>query len=205
MIEVPRKMRGKRFAHLEVHDFSIARGFTLVENLVAILVLALAVAAVTSTIVYVRTMFVGASSRNELQQLVENDLAAIRQANERFSCKSGICSVGTTDTSRNSYFPDIGTTGTLSSDDTTNIQRLNNLCRGLGINGSFTTATSTGGFASELATFLPTPDSRIARSLIPASSGQIFTLVYRDSATNQFLRAVSLVPTTTSWCPNDIQ
>jgi prepilin-type N-terminal cleavage/methylation domain-containing protein len=179
-------------------------GFSLIENLVAIMVLALAVAAVAATMVYARSMFVGASTRNELQQLVETDLAFIRQANERLSCKSGTCELVATDTTRSSYFPDIGSDGAVNSATTAVITKLNNLCRGLGIDNTYTSASSDGGFAWQLASSLPAANSRISRTMIRESRGQRYNLVYTEAKTGRFLRVVTLVPTTVSWCPNDL-
>ena len=187
-----------------MHREFIINGFTLVENLVAIMVLALAVAAVAATMVYVRSMFVGASSRNELQQLVENDLASIRQANERLSCKSGTCELVAADTTRSSYFPDIGSDGSVSTETAVAIAKLNNLCQGLGIDNNYSSANSNGGFAWQLNSRLPTADSRISRTMIRESRGQRYNLVYSEANTGKFLRVVTLVPTTVSWCPNNL-
>jgi prepilin-type N-terminal cleavage/methylation domain-containing protein len=171
------------------------RGFTLIESIVSMLVIAAAVAFTASLIFYSSNQFRRSAGLNELNELVESDLARVRTANDRLVCATGACVISGADPNRNAYFP------AQDANFATNRTFFNNLCVAAG--------GTTTGFANRMQALWLTPNpsasNRIARAVVLENGGHRYTLVYTDAATGDFLRQATLVPTTVAWCPNNIQ
>ena len=161
------------------------QGFSIVESLIGIAVLSIAAAVAASTFFASSTQFRSSSEINELQDLAEADLTAVRDANERLVCVNSSCSLSVENTDKNSYFP-IGAS---------NIAFFANLC---------TNRTMNGGFANQLSALLPSPNSRIVRTMARETQGHRYTVIYTSTAKGQFLRQATLIPTTVAWCPTTL-
>lgn len=168
------------------------QGFSLVENLMGILVLTVTVMAAAAIFAGTSQQFRSSSSINELQSIVETDLAYLREANERLTCASGSCSLASSNTNKDSYFPAVNASGALTSAQQTNLNYFISLC---------TNTTADGGFAKQLNDLLATPNSRIARTMTREATAHRYTVTYTDASTSRFLRQITLVPTTVAWCP----
>ena len=172
-----------------------SQGFTLVEIIVSMAIFAIAVMTAASIFGGTSKMIRSSQTNNEVARLVDEDLAYVIQSNERLTCTTGACALNTSDTNRNSYFPDVPTSGAPTSAQQNNIDYFVTTCT------STDTAT---GFAAILNNLLAAPsDLRISRTITPAplnNPSHLFTVTY-TSNTGQFLRQHHLIPTTVSWCP----
>lgn len=181
----------QRKQHLKV----AGQGFTLVEIIIAIAIFALAVMTTASIFGGTSKMIRDSKTNNELARLVDEDFAYVLQSNERLTCKANACVLNTSDTNRNSYFPDVPSSGAPTPTQQTNIDFFQAVCTSTDI------AT---GFASRLNSLIQPPsDSRITRTITSAplnGPSHLYTITYTNS-TGQLLRQNHLVPTTVSWCP----
>lgn len=171
-------------------------GFTFLEVLVAMLVLSIAalggVALINGSILQLRR----GGALNEINALIETDLAAVRTANDRLVCANGACSISADDLNSDEFFPAAAA----------DIPFFENLCSyRTGTAGSFTFA-ATSGFAEQLRTRLPAANARIARGFVVENEGHRYTLTYSSNGLGNdpqvgVLRQVTLTPATTAWCP----
>ena len=186
------------YSALQPRSAHQSNGFSLVELLLAVTIFATAVAVTATTFGGTATMIRNSKEKNELGGLIDNDLAYIMQSNERLTCKANTCVLSTSDTTRDSYFPDVSSSSAMSSTERTNITFFENLCK----------ATDTAsGFVARLKTLVSDPsDTRITRTITAApgnSPGHLYTVTY-STASGQFLRQIHLNPTTVAWCPGSI-
>lgn len=175
-----------------------AKGFSLVELLLAITIFATAAAVTATTFGGTATMLKNSKENNELGGLIDRDIAYIMKSNERLTCAENTCTISSADTTKNSYFPNVASSGTVSSAEQANITFFNNLC----------TATNTGnGFVAQLKTLVDNPsDTRITRTITAASENSpnhLYTVTYSTSS-GKFLRQIHLNPTTVAWCPGSV-
>ncbi len=174
-------------------------GFTLIEVLVATLILAVVsigtVAALNTSTRQLRR----SGDINELNALIESDLAVVRTANDRLVCNDATtgCIIAANDPGATGYFPNTA--------NQANIDFFVRLC-GYRVEASppndigiFNTAA---GFATQLVALLPAADARLQRNVNVEDGGHRYTVRYtRPGGDNTILRQVTLVPATASWCP----
>jgi prepilin-type N-terminal cleavage/methylation domain-containing protein len=191
------------------------QGFTLIEMLVAMAAISIAVAGSALLISSSTEEFRRSVGLNELNQLVESDIAAVRRANDRMVCPNGTCTIFGGDPSRSDYFPITASTAFCATPSTpdscltsTQITNRNFVWNPAG-GGLCRSTTTDGGFAFRLNGLLAGAaplNARLNRVMDRTvdPNGQLYTLIYTDSATGRFLRQISLVPAIYSWCPNDV-
>lgn len=171
------------------------QGFTLVEIIVSMAIFAIAVMTAASIFGGTSKMIRSSQTNNELARLVDEDLAYVMQSNERLTCTAGACALNTSDTNRNSYFPDVPSSGAPTVAQQNNVDFFETIC---------TSKNTAAGFAAKLNNLLAAPsDLRISRTITPAplnNPSHLFTVTY-TSNTGQFQRQHHLIPTTVSWCP----
>lgn len=174
--------------------FDLEEGFSLVELIVAIAVFATAVVVTATTFGGTSNMLKNSQQNNEINQAIDQDFAYVLRSNDRLTCNSGTCILADSDTDRNSYFPTVAGSGTVSSSQQANITFFEGICT--------STNTSTG-FAGRLSALLQPPDdSRIKRLILPApgnSPSHLYAIRYTRTD-DSFLRQNFLTPTTVSWC-----
>jgi prepilin-type N-terminal cleavage/methylation domain-containing protein len=200
------------------------QGFTLVEMLVAMASIAIAVAGSALLISSSTEQFRRSARLNELNQLVESDIAAVRRANDRMVCASSTCTIFAGDPTRANYFPITASTAfclNLNSPERnrnclTDAQRtIRNFVWDPGTDanpaggGLCRSTTSDGGFAFQLNSLLSAAaplNARLNRVMDRTidPNGQLYTLTYTEAGTGRYLRQISLVPAIFSWCPNDV-
>ncbi len=178
-------------------------GFTLLETIIALLLITITVLGSATVTNFATRQFRDSARLNELNALVETDLAEVRTANDRLICNNLAvttnCQIAGSDPDRNTFFPALGQANSIA-----NITSFNNLC-------AATTATT--GFANQFKSqYLdlnpPTsgPNNPIFRNVVLENGGHRYTVIYtRNSSTGPLIRQVTLVPTTVAWCPNQIQ
>lgn len=172
--------------------------FSLAEVLVAITAFAISVTGALSLYTFSTNNIKKSTSQGELNDLVDIDIARARQINENLVCNTGACSISTS-TTKDSYFPSVTTAGATSS-ELANIIFFNSKC------------ISPSGFSAALLTLpggipngpVVSAGSRISRQMIQEPTGHRYTLVYTETSSGKFLRQTTLVPTTVSWCPNQL-
>lgn len=180
-------------------------GFTLVEVLIGILILSVvSIGSVVAINVSTRNL-TRSSEINELNALIEADLAAVREANDRFVCNNGTCSISNADLTRDQYFPAIADSTSLTNTELENVRFFKRRCGSLSDAGTFDATESLGvAIVAALndAAQLPAPDPRIQREIATVGNSHRFRVSYissEDDAT--ILRQVTLLPSTVAWCP----
>lgn len=177
-------------------------GFNLVEILIASVILLISL--VGAVEISGRSGMIGflAGQRYEREAAIDEDLATIQRMNDRFTCVSGICRVlpdDEGDMDKNDYFPNpIGTDadgdGVAAAQESA-VENVQNRCR------------HTGGLdlATPLKTLLdalPQPTGLRRTITVDQPTGaHRYTVTYTDTATNEVMRQMSLVPTAVAWCP----
>ena len=199
---------GRRSASPEQDVVQAAGGFTLVELLVAAVLMALVVGG-TATIMLVSTRTSQRSGKQRLlESLINQDLAAIQDLNDRFTCCPGSCtatastitaavtsgSCATSTSGSQTYYSPVQASGSSSTAATT----------------TFEAACSAGTIATALATEFPSvPTAPTGTSLNRSSVSQVDTAAHRlqwsyTAAVNGrtvINRVVNLVPVAAAWCP----
>ncbi len=194
------------------HHRKHTQGFTLVETLVGLIIISLAVVSSVTLTNSSNVQFRRGERVNELNQLVEADIAAVRRANDRMVCNNATCTISGGDPTRSDYFPvttpvafcnNPNPDTCLSGGEITNRNFVWNPAGG----GLCRSSTPDGGFAFQLNGLLAAAaplNTRLARVMNRSADGQLYTLVYTEAANGRFLRQISLVPAIFSWCPNDV-
>lgn len=176
-------------------------GFTLVEVLVASVLMAVIGSALTFTLLSGSRSLFNAAEVNQLEEFVDKDLASIRETAFSMTCCSGNCTTdqstinaSTSCTSKisgtqNYYFPSQDGTSDSDTSQTT----------------SFKTACNGNGLITALVTQirLASPDAsvpaRITRTFdTSAANRHRLTVVY---SSNLLSKAYTLTPTVSAWCP----
>ena len=189
-------------------------GFTLVEMIVAMACISIAVVGSVALTSSSTEQFRRSARLNELNQLVESDISAVRRANDRMVCSTGSCTIfAGGDPARSDYFPITASTSFCSTPETpdvclttTQITNRNFVWNPAG-GGLCRSTTADGGFAFQLNTLLAAAaplNARLTRAMTRAADGQLYTLTYTEAGTGRFLRQITLVPAIFSWCPNDV-
>jgi prepilin-type N-terminal cleavage/methylation domain-containing protein len=184
-------------------------GFSLVELLVASVIMTIAVVGSVTLTQRSGATSSAASARYQQQSLVDADVARIRRLNDRFTCFSGTCtSAGTTDPGKNDYFPTpVGAAPNIIN--STAGDNFEALCRSTVLitqlvadigttppsaltsaGVTYTIDTSNQG-EQPLGSSPPNLQSNLHR----------YTVTYTSAASGEVLRRVTFVPTTVSWCP----
>lgn len=186
---------------------SRAQGFSLVEVLVALTAITISVLASLSLYTITTANTRKSTSLGELNDLVDADIAQARRINENLVCNTGSCSIVSSTTTKDSYFPTVTTSGATSS-EIINITFFNNKCisrdplHGPGLQYGFSEQIRT--LSGGLPDGVLASSSRISRRMLQEANGHRYTLIYTETGSGRFLRQVTLVPTTVSWCPNEI-
>jgi len=193
--------RASRFTPLRARHFRshAASGFTFVEVLVAIVILSLTTIGTVGVINSATGLVRRSGEINELNTLIESDIAAVRSANDRLVCLNGTCAIATTDPGAAGYFP-----------NTANQANVDFFVRLCGYRQESSPPTPEGifnasaGFVSQLMAkdLLPAVDSRLQRVVTAEDSGHRYTVRYiRAGGDTTILRQITLVPATVAWCP----
>lgn len=176
-----------------------ASGFTFVEVLVATVILSLATIGTVGVINSATGLVRRSGEINELNTLIESDIAAVRSANDRLVCLNGTCTIATTDPGAAGYFP-----------NTANQANVDFFVRLCGYRQETSPPTPEGifnasaGFVTQMMAniLLPPVDRRLQRVLTAEDSGHRYTVRYtRAGGDNTILRQITLVPATVAWCP----
>ena len=188
----------------------LTAGFNLVEVLIASVILLMSL--VGAVQISGRSGVIGilAAQRYEKEAAIDEDLARIQRMNDRFTCVSGSCGVvadGEGDMDKNDYFPD--PTGTDTDGDgvadaqESAVENFQNRCRyaiGLDLATPLKTLLDAlpqpAGLQRAVTVDVP-PRANVNN---PAGAHR-YTVTYTDTATNEVLRQMSLVPTAVAWCP----
>lgn len=181
---------------------STSSGFNLVEILIASVILLISL--VGAVEISGRSGMLGflAGQRYEREAAIDEDLAIIQRMNDRFTCVSGICRVlpdDEGDMDKNDYFPNpIGTDadgdGVADAQESA-VENVQNRCRHTG-GLDLVTPLKT------LLDALPQPAGLRRTITVDQPTGaHRYTVTYTDTATNEVMRQMSLVPTAVAWCP----
>jgi type II secretory pathway pseudopilin PulG len=170
-----------------------------VEVLVAIVILSLTTIGTVGVINSATGLVRRSGEINELNTLIESDIAAVRSANDRLVCLNGTCAIATTDPGAAGYFP-----------NTANQANVDFFVRLCGYRQEASPPTPEGifnasaGFVSQMMAknLLPAVDSRLQRVVTAEDSGHRYTVRYtRAGGDTTILRQITLVPATVAWCP----
>lgn len=164
-------------------------GFTLVEVLVAIVVVAIGVTGLATLTSITSSSQVALKSANSRGDAVAADIAEIQRINDRFTCASGTCLISSGDVNQNGYFP------SSSSAQTTFRVR----CAYQSNSDLVTTLAGLIPANSSASTRLA--DSGVTRSIDTANQGNAHRYTVTYTAGGQTLATLTLVPTTAAWCP----
>ena len=172
-----------------------ASGFSLVELLVAALIMA--ISSMGGTLLFGQATRQANAIRQTLQRQFEigNDLAVIRDHNDRYSCASGTCSVALSGDPPNQeqYVP-------------ADYAAFNDLCaKGLA-NGLITHINATAIPARLNTVFQVTRTAALDPTSVDDDDPTLSApphryLVTWRSADNRVIRQVQLIPTVAAWCP----
>ncbi len=184
-----------------------AGGFSLVELMVASVLLVVALTGTSVLFVESNRSSAAAETRYRQQALVDTDLARVRRLNDRYTCSSGSCtSLGSLELGKNDFFPP--PTSTAANGNSSAGQLFEALCNSTGL-------------ITQLVTDIGTPPAAlttagVSYSVDSANQGQQtvsefgtnvvrnlhrYTITYTNSISGELLRRVTLVPTTVAWCP----
>ncbi len=184
-----------------------AGGFSLVELMVASVLLVVALTGTSVLFVESNRSSAAAETRYRQQALVDTDLARVRRLNDRYTCSSGSCtSLGSLELGKNDFFPP--PTSTAANGNSSAGQLFEALCNSTSLITQL--VTDIGGPPAALTT------AGVTYSVDSANQGQQtvsefgtnvvrnlhrYTITYRNSRSGELLRRVTLVPTTVAWCP----
>lgn len=209
--EIPRAKTTRPFLNrkdqLRKHGVT-SQAFTLPEVLVGILVIAIAVVASAALVSTATGQFRRGDRLYQLNQLVEDDISAIRTINDRMVCNTGACTIFAGDPTRNNYFPPRPAPGAaansaavLNRNFVWNPTDRDGLCQ------STTVANGFGQQAINLIEANTTPSARLNRVLITNAAidpnGQMYAVRYTSAELPQFTRTFLLTPSIFAWCPSD--
>lgn len=147
---------------------------------------------------------------NELNTLIETDLAQVRSANDRLVCNDGTCSIAGSDPGEEDYFPAMADSTNVTGPEQANIDFFLNLCTYRDSAGNYDPGS---GFAAQLDSLLPVDerlvDAGLERTMTYSNpsnpdlyAGHRYTVSYtRPEGDPTILRQVTLVPATVAWCP----
>ncbi|CAK6692271.1 type II secretion system protein [Synechococcus sp. BA-124 BA4] len=174
-------------------------GISLPEVLIAILIISIVSIGTVGVISSSARRVTRSGDIQQLNALIESDLAAVRTSNDRLVCNNGTCTISGTDPTRTGFFPAVANPSAPTSTEQGNIDFFERRCGYRTTGGAFSTAE---GFATALAGLLPAVDARLVRTVTPEVSGHRYLVRYtRAGGDTTILRQVTLVPATVAWCP----
>lgn len=171
---------------------SYLEGFSLVEMMIAAVLMLIATAGSVVLFNYSISQNRNSRGKQEEQSAISEDLANIQTMNDRYTCSTpSSCSVTSSDPGENSYYA----SGTTPSTGT----------------GSFDAACQSGDLINNLITAIdekdePTAFTRlgitrtVAKTTGSPASYLRYTVTWKN-ASNARLRQITLVPTVAGWCP----
>lgn len=184
--------------------FSPQSGFSIVEMLVAALLLAISASAAVTLFSTSQTLFKQGKDRDDEQNAINADLAEIQLRNRRFTCQLGTCILSSSDPNEDQYtpaHPGVVPPGATFDDQMRNFANLcvlppsdpNSLLR------SFQTAALGPGNLPEMTRGIERDIDIITPSSETPATPHAYVVTYRKDG--QVLRRVRLVPTVAGWCP----
>lgn len=181
------------------HRFLEARGFSLIEVLVSIVILGVLSAGVATILTGGNTALTRTRSTNQLEEAVDQDLARVKDISFRMTCCSGSCTT------------DSGRTSPCSINPTTSIYYLpgkqnyyfpdSDLDAGGTAINAFTSKCNNGKLVTELVSLLGDANlpSGISRNFNVTQAASHRLIVTYSGTTAS--RSYTLVPTLAAWCP----
>jgi len=171
------------------HPTTQTRGFSLVEMMIAAVLMVIATIGTVSLFNYGISQNSSSRGKQEEQSAISEDVADIQRINDRYTCSNEqACAVSSSDPGENSYYP----TGPNPSSP------FNAACLdGTLLNNLISTITTTA---------TPSAFTRlgITRSVSTSASSDgrynRYTVTWRNRAGTR-LRQITLVPTVAGWCP----
>lgn len=179
-----------------------ASGFSLVEVLVAAMLLAISASAALTLFSTSDILFTKSKTQDDDQLAINADLAEIQRRNRRFSCVEGSCTLSNSDPNEDQYTPaHPGTVppGTsfeskmadFSSRCTQPQEQASDLVAEFETTALGTLPAMTRGITREFDISTPSSES--------PPTPHAYIVIY--SKGNQVLRRVRMVPTVANWCP----
>jgi prepilin-type N-terminal cleavage/methylation domain-containing protein len=175
--------------YFTAHRANPRAGFTLVEVLVAIVVVAIGVTGLATLTNITSSSQVALKSANSRGDAVAADIAEIQRINDRFTCASGTCLISSSDVSQNGYFPSSQNAQTTFRDRCayrSNLDLVTTLAGLIPANSSASAALTASG---------------VTRAVTVADQGQAHRYTVTYTAGGSTLATLTLVPTTAAWCP----
>lgn len=177
-------------------------GFSLVEVLVAAMLLAISASAALTLFSTSEALFAKGKIQDDDQVAINTDLAEIQKRNRRFTCKEGSCTLVNSDPNEDQYTPAHPGTVPPGASFDSKMAAFSSRCtqpqgQASGLVAEFeTTALET----------LPSMTRGITRTFdinTPSNESPLtphaYIVIY--SKGNQVLRRVRMVPTVANWCP----
>lgn len=171
------------------------QGFTLVEVLLVVVVLAAGLVSIASLVAIGGRNQATLNTSNKRADAIRADIAEVRRINDRYTCagltaaSGGNCLISTSDPSQNDYYP------------TTENGRTNFDAR--------CTYTGSTDLVTPLAALIPTNSNAsaaltaagVTRTIDTANQGNAHRYTVTYTAGGQTLATATYVPTTAAWCP----
>lgn len=171
------------------------KGFTLVEVLVAVLIVAIGVTGLATLTNITSSSQVALKSANSRGDAIAADIAELQRINNRYTCagltaaSGGNCLISTTDPSQDDYYPE-------SANGRTNFDAR---CNYEGTTDLVTPLAALIPANSEASDALS--DAGVTRSIDTANQGNAHRYTVTYTAGGSTLATLTLVPTTAAWCP----
>jgi len=166
-----------------------AGGFSLVEMMIAAVLMVIATIGTVSLFNYGITQNSSSRGKQEEQSAISEDVAVIQRINDRYTCTSEkACAVASSDPGENGYYPTGPNPSSPFNAACLNGTLLNNLTTTITTTATPTAFTSLGITRSVSASV--SSDGRYNR----------YTVTWRNR-TGTRLRQITLVPTVAGWCP----